>query len=341
MEYQSFGRVPRPKGANIMQALKVMLILAVGAWLIYQVKHSRNNTENYSDQTKLDEGHGVILLGRKGMPSRLDQMDFPDSGNVDFAGEAKESSSGRDDESDGAKEDKAEEEFGHINEIFGRGKEVELEPESTQPEVSSKIQHKHLCKTKSEKVGLESRSESGHKEHGNEKYRNRPIINDSKSSNKEEDVQLREQLNEVHVRKNATSGFSKKVNDGDEGSRIREKETRKHKNAAENDTNAEVTEEIDEVQSFHDENGVPPDVNETEIVFAQAHIVHEENISNVRKGSWLRKHTYEVTYVEDNIVEVNLEASKNDADVESNTESIAHVDISGVKCNSEISEGNS
>ena len=104
---------------------------------------------------------------------------------------------------------------------------------------------------------------------------------------------------------------------------------------------SEVTEEIDEVQSFHDENGVPPDVNETEIVFAQAHIVHEENISNVRKGSWLRKHTYEVTYVEDNIVEVNLEASKNDADVESNTESIAHVDISGVKRNSEISEGNS
>ncbi|KAG5127047.1 hypothetical protein JHK82_027882 [Glycine max] len=99
MEYQSFGRVPTAKGANIMQALKVM------------VKHSTNNTENYSDQTKLDEGHGVLLLGEKKMPSRLDEMAFPDSGNADFAAEAKESSNGRNDESDGAKEDKAQQEL--------------------------------------------------------------------------------------------------------------------------------------------------------------------------------------------------------------------------------------
>ncbi|KAG5014670.1 hypothetical protein GLYMA_08G034500v4 [Glycine max] len=326
MEYQSFGRVQRPKGANIMQALKVILVLAVGAWLLYQVKHSRNDTENYSDQTEFD---GAILLGRKGMPSRLDEMDFPDSGNVDSAGEANESSNGRDDGSGGAKEDKAEEEFGHIYEIFSRGKEVELEPESTQPELSSKIQHKHLSKTKSEKVGLESRSESGHKEHGNEKYPRIPIINDSKSNDKEEEVQLREQLKEVQVRKNATSDFSKMENDGDEWPKIREKETRMHKNVADNDKNAEVTEEINEVQSFHDENGVPPNVNETEIV-------HEENISNAGKGSWFRKHIYEVTYVEDNTVEVNWEASKNHADEEINTVSITQVDPSGIKRNSEI-----
>jgi len=35
MEYQSFGRVPTAKGANIMQALKVMVVSPVGAWLIY------------------------------------------------------------------------------------------------------------------------------------------------------------------------------------------------------------------------------------------------------------------------------------------------------------------
>ncbi|KAK7398984.1 hypothetical protein VNO78_10159 [Psophocarpus tetragonolobus] len=337
MEYQSFGRAHRPKGAYINHALKVMLVLAVGAWLLYQIKHSRNNTEIYSDQTQLHGGHGAILLGRKGTPSWLDQIDFPDSGNVDSARQAIESSSGKDDES-GAKKDKAEE-LAHINEKFSTREENEvgLEPES-QHEVSSKKTYKDSSKKKSEKVGVKlRRSESNHTEHVNGKNQNIPIINYSKSSSKEE-VQLREQLNEVQVRKNATSDFSEKENDRDEGSRIRLKKTRMHKNVPDNDTNADLTEEIDNVQSFHDENGVPPDVNETEIVFGQAHIKHEEKNSNVNKG---RKHIYEVTYVEHNTVEVNLEASEKDTNEEINTGSITRVDMSGMKYNSEIGEGDS
>ncbi|TKY60841.1 hypothetical protein E2542_SST17943 [Spatholobus suberectus] len=338
MEYQSFGRAAqRPKGASIKQALKVMLVLAIGAWLLYQIKQSRNNKENYGDQTKLDGGYGATLLGRKGAPSRLDEIALPDSGNVDSAGEAKESSSGKDDGSDGAKEDKAEEEFGHNNEKIST-REVGLEPKS-QPEVPSKKKCKDSSKTKSGKVGIESRSEPGHKEHGNEKHLKRPIINDSVSNDKEKEIQHREQLNNVQVTKNAKPDFSEKENDGDEEPRIRGKETRMQKNVVEDATNAEVTEEIDEVQSFHDENGVPADVNETEIVFGLAHILHEENISDVSKGSWLRKHIYEVTSAEDNTVEVNLEASKNDAVEEISTGSITHVDTSGIKHNSEISEG--
>jgi len=119
MEYQAFGRAQRSKGAIIKQALKVMLVLAVGAWMLFQIKQSRNDRENYNDETKLVGGHGAVLLGRKGILSRLYEIDFADSGNVDSAGEAKESSSGRDDgseSSDGAKEDKGEAEFVHINE---------------------------------------------------------------------------------------------------------------------------------------------------------------------------------------------------------------------------------
>jgi len=193
--------------------------------------------------------------------------------------------------------------------------------------VSSQNQYKDSSKTTAGKVGIESRRSESHKEHGNEKYRKRLIVNDSKSNGKEKEAQLRKQLNDVHVRQNATLDFSEKENDGDEGPVIREKETGIQKNVVEGATDAELTEEIDEVQSFHDENGVPPDVNETEIVFGRTHIVHEENLSNVGKRSWLRKQIYEVTYVEDNTVEVNLEASKNDAE----EEIITHADTSGKK----------
>ncbi|BAT72862.1 hypothetical protein LR48_Vigan11g086200 [Vigna angularis] len=348
MEYQAFGRAQRPKVAIIKQALKVMLVLAVGSWMLYQIKQSRNDRENYSDETNLVGGHGAKLLGRKGILPRVYEIDFPDSGNVDSAGEAKESSSGSDDgseSSDGAKEDKAEAELVNINEKFStrERKEVELEPK-TLPEVLSENQCRDSSKTTVGKVGLESRSsESGHKKHGIEKYPKRSKVNDSKSNGIEKEVQLRKQLYDEHVRQNATLDFSEKENDGDEGPKIREKETGIHKNVVEGATNAELTEEIDEVQSFHDENGAPPDVNETEIVvFGRAHIVHEENLSNVSKGSWLRKHIYEVTHVEDNTVEVNPETSKNDADEETNAGNIsAHYDTSGIKHISEIGEADS
>ncbi|XP_068504030.1 uncharacterized protein [Phaseolus vulgaris] len=204
-------------------------------------------------------------------------------------------------------------------------------------------QYKDSSKTTAGKVGIESRrSESGHKEHGDVKYPKGSIVNDSKSNGKEKEVQLRKQLNDVPARQNATLDFSEKENDGDEWPIIREKKTGIQKNVVEGATNAELTEEIDEVQSFHDENGVPPDVNETEIVFGRAHIRHEENLSSVSKGSWLRGHIYEVTYVEDNTVEVNLEASKNDADEEINVgNSITHAYTSGMKHSSEIGEADS
>ncbi|XP_061371129.1 uncharacterized protein LOC133313740 [Gastrolobium bilobum] len=158
MENQSFGRPQRPKGGKIKQALKVIVVLSVCAWLVYQIRHSRNKTKNYGSQTKL-----IIEL-----------------------------------------------ELARINEKFRtniEGKEMELQPEN-QAKVPSKSNYK---------------------------------------------------------------------------------ESRMQENVVEIATNAGVTEEIDGVQSFHDENGVPPDGNETEIVAGQAHMLREENISNVDKGSWFGK----------------------------------------------------
>ena len=338
MDYQSFGRPQRPKGANIKQALKVILVLVVCAWLVYQIKHSMNKPQNYGSQTKHVVGYGAVSLGRKGNPSRLDERALPDSQSVDSAVEATESSSGRDDVFDGAREDKAEEEFGHINGKFGTnvGKKVEHEPES-QPKVSYKNKHKDSSKEESGKVFVEPRRESEHKE-VIEKYPTTPEVNDSQSNDKEIEEQLREPPNAAQIRKNAKSDFSAKENDEDKDHRIWQKETRMQESVVESATNAGVTEAIDEVLSFDDENGVPPDGNEIKMV------VQEENISNFSKGIRLGKsNIYEVTSGEDNGVDVYLEGSKNyaTADEEFNPGTFTHVDTSGINSNPEIGGGDS
>jgi len=85
MEYQSFGRYQKPKGSNVKQVLKMMLILAVCAWLLYQIK--KTEAKKYGLQIKLVTGCGDKLFGRKGMLSRPDERAFPDSRKVDSVGE--------------------------------------------------------------------------------------------------------------------------------------------------------------------------------------------------------------------------------------------------------------
>ncbi|WJX48274.1 hypothetical protein P8452_34863 [Trifolium repens] len=78
---------------------------------------------------------------------------------------------------------------------------------------------------------------------------------------------------------------------------------------------------MDEVESFHDENGVPPDSN-------------DENISTFSNVNWLKKiDIYEVTYGVENEVEMHLEGSINDttADEGINTGITTHVDTSGLQ----------
>jgi hypothetical protein len=83
--YQSLGRYQKPKGSKIKQFLKVMIILAVCVWLLYQIKHIE--MKNYGGQTKIVVGYGTKLFGRKGILSRLDEGAFLDSGKVDSVGE--------------------------------------------------------------------------------------------------------------------------------------------------------------------------------------------------------------------------------------------------------------
>ncbi|XP_045822603.1 uncharacterized protein LOC123915498 [Trifolium pratense] len=83
--YQSLGKYQKPKGSNIKQVLKVMIILAVCVWLLYQIKNIK--TKNYGGQTKIVVGCGAKLFGRKGILSRLDEGAFPNSRMVDSVGE--------------------------------------------------------------------------------------------------------------------------------------------------------------------------------------------------------------------------------------------------------------
>jgi hypothetical protein len=85
MEYESFGRYQKPKGSNIKQVLKLIIVLAICVWLLYQIKHTE--TKNYGSPTKLVVGSGANFFGRKGIMSRSDERAFSDSGKVDSVGE--------------------------------------------------------------------------------------------------------------------------------------------------------------------------------------------------------------------------------------------------------------
>lgn len=259
MDYQSFGRQQRPKGANMKQALMVMLLLVVCAWLVYQINHSRNRPDNYGDQPI--EQYRAVSLGRKGSPSWSRARDFPNSGKAQFA-EAKKTDSGGFDKNPG-----------NVDERLRR-------------------------------------SESDHKEQGNNKeYPKVPVNNDSK----EAEAEIRGPPNGelLQIRLNTEPDVS-----------IEEIE--------EVDEPKTVTDE-DWAQSFHDENGVPPEVNETEPIDSEVHMnmVHETNRpNNSRESSVRESNIHEVTSVsaENDSAEVTMGGSSRDAEVNSQS-TAAHVDI--------------
>lgn len=91
MDYKSLGRHHRSEGANIKQALQLMLPLVVCAWLLYQINHSRDQTHRFDGQIKLFEEYGVVLLGRKG-----NQIALPNSAFVHSVVEAENTTNGTD-----------------------------------------------------------------------------------------------------------------------------------------------------------------------------------------------------------------------------------------------------
>ncbi|CAL5400229.1 unnamed protein product [Camellia sinensis] len=85
MNYQSASRNPRPKGFKVKRALQFTLLLVFCIWLLYQIKHSHDNTEDNGRniQRKLSEEHGASILGRKGnlgLSSGESDSNFEDGG---------------------------------------------------------------------------------------------------------------------------------------------------------------------------------------------------------------------------------------------------------------------
>lgn len=85
MNYQSASRNPRPKGFKVKRALQFTLLLVLCIWLLYQIKHSHDNTEDNGRniQRKLGEEHGASILGRKGnlgLSSGESDSNFEDGG---------------------------------------------------------------------------------------------------------------------------------------------------------------------------------------------------------------------------------------------------------------------
>ncbi|KAJ1409787.1 hypothetical protein SESBI_22413 [Sesbania bispinosa] len=64
------SRNKKTKGFKIKQGIKIITLIAVGIWLLYQLKHSHDKKPNEESSAKIFEklkpGHETKKLGRKG-----------------------------------------------------------------------------------------------------------------------------------------------------------------------------------------------------------------------------------------------------------------------------------
>ncbi|KAL7239959.1 hypothetical protein ACSBR2_005760 [Camellia fascicularis] len=193
MNYQSASRNPRPKGFKVKRALQFTLLLVLCIWLLYQIKHSHDNTEDNGRniQRKLSEEHGASILGRKGnlgLSSGESDSNFEDGG-ARYDGFDK-------------KTDNSEEESYPKEVARNGGKQDQKEPERKNDEFQ---------------------------------------INDNKKSDKEE--------------------VSRKENEAIKGSSIVEKKILVNSSGIDNATVSGHSKMEDGGHRFHDENGVPKDVD--------------------------------------------------------------------------------
>ncbi|KAJ1391940.1 hypothetical protein SESBI_36199 [Sesbania bispinosa] len=65
------SRNQKTKGFKIKQGIKIFTLIAVGIWLLYQLKHSHDKKQNEESSAKIFEklkaGHETKKLGRKGL----------------------------------------------------------------------------------------------------------------------------------------------------------------------------------------------------------------------------------------------------------------------------------
>ncbi|KAJ7969549.1 dentin sialophosphoprotein-like isoform X1 [Quillaja saponaria] len=339
MNYQSVGRYQRPKGANIKQALQLTVLLVGCIWLLYQFKHSSGD-ESGNTEIKFGKEYGGVLLGRKGKAGWLDERSVSDSEDTHLAGEARDGDGARvDDGLDGNLENMVEEgiihqENVHRNETLGVTEEVEeVGKESEMQYYNVLIKNKEVDSSEenSGEVRVKSRgSDSDHKDHRNTKYLKEQLTDDAESHDKELKNQVTEPRYNEQIREISKSVFSTKENDGEDEDRSNSEETT-----------------VVEVHGFHDENGVPQDVDdfpESKLIVSmvvQDNIVNQEanlSLSNASRISIEINKSDEVPFREENDVEIKSESTRGQylrrdatADIEIESESSIKVDTSSIK----------
>lgn len=225
MNYQLIVRNQRPKGLTVKQALQFVLLLAVGIWLLYQIKHSHGD-HNESTRSRLKEEQSSNIMGRKGISRWSNQSGYTGmymkDVNLMAENEKKEYKESHDSHVyEGSnfaiqvgREDEATSKKGTLNEEF-----IEKEMESVE-DVEGKI--KNPRKNKENITGNLLHDSDGAV---TEKYKKDFLVQQVGLANTSISVSLLDDNNEV---------------------------------VKEND-------EKDETHSFHDENGVPQDPNDESI----------------------------------------------------------------------------
>lgn len=116
MSKQSPNRNQRTKGFKVKQGFKIFILIAVGIWLLYQLKHSHDNKKAYEESSakrfeKLKAGHETKRLGRKGFQPWIKKpYELIDETEYSKAEMVKEQNGGADDDVAGHDRDRVEEE---------------------------------------------------------------------------------------------------------------------------------------------------------------------------------------------------------------------------------------
>lgn len=116
MSKQSPNRNQRTKGFKVKQGFKIFILIAVGVWLLYQLKHSHDEKRAYEESSakgfeKLKAGHETKRLGRKGFrPWIKKSYELIDETEDSKPERVKEQNGGSDDDVVGHDRDRFEEE---------------------------------------------------------------------------------------------------------------------------------------------------------------------------------------------------------------------------------------
>lgn len=177
-------RSQRSKGFKVKHAVQLFLLLGVGIWLLYQVKHSHDNKAAFNEGTKY--GNEVIKLGRKDPNPQVDGTDIQDEQNVEeeneevtkheveesakHGGSEDEGKGNIDDEIQEVDKEKLENEVGHGEDFVNKEKEseekIDIESEQRKDKETEEHVDDFVDKEKNSEGGSEQMKDKEPEEHG-------------------------------------------------------------------------------------------------------------------------------------------------------------------------------